>query len=417
MRNRDHQPHRSWQRSSARACVAVLGLIVVVVSQLAATPTPATAAAVEASAGVSHKEPTIRLKLIGTSFTQVYTDGVRWAVYEPREGVTRIMDTIKGTSITRPDPEGCAGGLLAIGGGEMLYACSDPECPEAGDACRVKATEQQCPPSGQSGGCTTATTENYEVGRWIVEDIASGAQHQVNIGKGLPTYSDKQLTFVSGLDAIGSHWAIGGANGRFFVDWHTGHIVYERGKNGDAEAGEEPASADLDYENLDSEALLTPLCRPLARGVVSVQEPTINLVLPRYFPSTYGPPFMIQAQFKPYDHTPDYLQRCGSTQEELIPEIGGSEGQLGGGVLSGYRRLWRLNAHERPWLSQSYLLTGASTRSPLRSQQHTSTMVFETIERPVATQLGPHREGAPTERGPDFYAVWARRLPWANARR
>lgn len=36
-------------------------------------------------------------------------------------GVTRIMDTVKGTTRTRSDPEGCAGGLLAIGGEEILY--------------------------------------------------------------------------------------------------------------------------------------------------------------------------------------------------------------------------------------------------------------------------------------------------------
>ena len=136
------------------------------------------AASTGASAAGSHNEPTIRLKRIGTSYTPVYTDGVRWAVYEPTEGVTRVMDTITGTSTTRPDPDGCAGGLIAVGGGEILYACSDHECPEATDACVISPVQTIGQPYQRS----------YEIGRWIVEDVTSGAEQQLNAGKGLPPY-------------------------------------------------------------------------------------------------------------------------------------------------------------------------------------------------------------------------------------
>ncbi len=399
MRKGDIRADRLWQPSQARACVAVLGLIAVLAWQVGASPTPAAAAA--STRVSSHNEPTIRLKLIGTSYTQVYTDGVRWAVYEPTAGVTRIMDTIKGTSTTRPDPEGCAGGLLAIGGGEILYACSDPECPEAADACRIEKLEKQ-----------------REIGRWVVEDIASGAQHLLaEGGEGLPV---DVFGGLSGLDAIGSEWAVGGiatpfGGVRFFLDWHSAHIIYEREKEGEAEAGEEPTSANTDYENLDSEALLTPLCRPLTRPLAPTQE---RLALPRYFPTKYVPPFMIQEHINLSEvRQHAYLQRCGSTREELIPEIGTWEGQLGSGVLTGFRRLWRLNPHGRPWLGQSYRLMGPSKKSTAREVGHTSTMVFDTIEQPVPTKQEPHPEGAPTERGPGFYAVWVGRLPWVNVGR
>ncbi len=130
----------------ASICVAMCALV-------ATCMTAAPALAARSADG--RREPAIRLKLIGTSYSRVYTDGVRWAVYEPTEGVTRIMDTVRGTSTTRPDPEGCAGGLVAVGGGEMLYDCSDPECPEAADVCLLMKAEIVCPPVAAGTTCHT----------------------------------------------------------------------------------------------------------------------------------------------------------------------------------------------------------------------------------------------------------------------
>ncbi len=182
-----------------RICVvlALVGLVAFGVSMGAS----GAVASIRSKHAVSPKEPTIHLKQIGTSYTRVYTDGVRWAVYEPTEGVTRIMDTVRGTSTTRPDPEGCAGGLIAVGGGEILYACSDSQCAEAADVC---LPEQQCPPPRQIFYCSERS--KYESGRWTVEDLTSGAQYPLNIGKGLPPYVTR---YGDGI----SHWTRSEANG------------------------------------------------------------------------------------------------------------------------------------------------------------------------------------------------------------
>lgn len=311
--------------------VAICGLVGACLAGLVVAPT---VTATLATSG-KHKtsEPRIRLKLIGTSYTPVYTDGVRWAVYEPTEGVTRIMDTIKGTSTTRPDPEGCAGGLVAIGGGEMFYACSDLECPEAADNCLLKVPETFCPPAVAGTSCVTEMVPSgYEIGRWIVEDIASGAQHLLNIGKGLPTSNRRDVESESELTGIGSQWAASASGwGAYFVNWHTGQVIYER---------KEPTSADRDYENLDSEALLVPLCSPFTRSL----EPTgPGIEGPRYLSLTYEPPFLVEDRFiglRAYA----YLRRCGSSRTEPIPvELGGPFK----GVLVGVHHLRRLNAHGR----------------------------------------------------------------------
>jgi hypothetical protein len=397
----------------ARACVAVLSLLAVLGWQASSSAAPAAAA--KTKSGL--REPAIRLHMIGTSSSRLHTDGVRWAVYEPTEGVTRIMNTVKGYAVNRPDPPGCTGGLLAIGGGEILYACSDPECPEGLDACLLKTPETFCPPAVAGTSCRVVMVSNgYETGRWIVEDIASGMQHQVAIGRGLPARAEEyapEREVLSALEAIGSQWAAGEASGggRFFVDWHTGHVIFEEGKQGEAEASEEPESANLNYENLDSEALLAPLCPPLKRGLAPSGIKQSN---GRYFRSSYGPPFMVEERFKLSEvHHHAFLRRCGSTREELISELsGGWEELIGDGVLSGSHRLWRLNAHKRPWLGRSYRLVVPPQSREARevSVGHTSTMVFETIE----PTPGPDefREGAPTGHSPERYEIWVGRLPW-----
>lgn len=66
---------------------------------------------------------------IGTSVGSV------WFAYEPRVGVTRIIDTKTGHRFKLADPSGCAGGLATVGAGQLLYRCSDPLCPNEGSSC------------------------------------------------------------------------------------------------------------------------------------------------------------------------------------------------------------------------------------------------------------------------------------------
>lgn len=291
-----------WPWWRGRVCALTVGVSVLLVGGLAVSARPAAAArAHPAKARHGHREPSIGLHRIGVSSTLVYTDGVRWAVYEPRAGVTRVMDTRTHTSSTRPDPEGCAGGLLAVGGGEILYACSDPQCPEALDACRVPGQEE----------------ETLETGRWVVEDVASGVQHPVDVGMGLPVVR-RENGDLSGLFAIGSQWAVGTTASRFgqsffFLDWRTGRVLED-----------EPRSAAVDYENLDSEALLTPMCRPLRRGFAPIIE---GLASPLFFqPSVYAPPFLVEQRYgEGFSNDHLYLRRCGATREEVVPNLPSSE--------------------------------------------------------------------------------------------
>jgi hypothetical protein len=391
----------------ASTCIALCALIgacmmtsATVPDAHAASATPEAHGSRSPQRGHKQREPTIRLKPIGTSYTPVYTDGVRWAVYEPTEGVTRVMDTVKGTSTTHPDPEGCAGGLIAIGGGEMLYDCSDPECPKAADVCLLMKPEIVCPPVAAGTTChTDMVPTGYETGRWVVEDIASGAQHLLNVGKGLPTFSQRDVENESQLSAIGSQWA---RSGSYFVNWHTGQVIYE---------DKEPASADRDYEDLNSEALLVPLCAPFARRLEPVGP---GLERSRYQPLSYELPFMVESRLiglRSYQ----YLRRCGSTRVEPLQK---ESGVLGGLLFFRQERLARLHPHGRPWLGRSYRIAGPS-RQPFASIVGvTSTMVVETVaRRETASEPASPQSGAPHERGERLMKVWAGRLPWTNATR
>jgi hypothetical protein len=366
--------------------------LLIALAWVAAASSAASASTTHASTARSKNEPTIRLKPIGTSYTQVYTDGVRWAVYEPTEGATRIIDTIKGASTTRPDPEGCAGGLIAVGGGEILYACSDPECAEAADACVISPVHTVGEQPYKSP---------YELGRWVVEDAASGAEHQLNIGKGLPPYRTRYGDFTGRLEAIGSQWAAS-ASRSYFVNWHTGQVVEEE---------EEPSSANRYYDNLNSEALFAPLCSPLELSPYPAGVEYENA--PRYDPFEYSPPFMIERRYRSSDFRfHPYLRRCGSTRAKPLPE--GAD--LGDGLLfsGGRDRVSRLNPRGPSWFGQSYRIVEPSKHRSIGSGT-TSTMAFEVVAtRATTSEPKTFREGAPGDRGPNLYDVWVGRLPWAR---
>ncbi len=112
-----------------------------------------------AAPGASGGAP--RPRLVGTAVTSLYSDGVRWAAYEPMPGTTRIMDARTGRWTTRRDPEGCARGLVAVGSGYLLYWCGTNR------PCQVGFAED--------GGCALVNAhESYLYTNYVVEDIATG---------------------------------------------------------------------------------------------------------------------------------------------------------------------------------------------------------------------------------------------------
>lgn len=368
MRKRDAQADTSW-RPCPRVPVAALSLVVLLAG-LGASPAPAAAVRLTvAKAASAHKEPVIRLKLIGNSYTAVYTDGVRWAVYEPSAGVTRILNTIKGTTTIRPAPEGCTGGLIAIGGGEILYACANPECPNHAHSCPIEPREE------------------YENTRFVVEDITTGAQHPLAGENHLPTSNVGVEGGPGILEAIGHEWAQGATSGHngtsiWFVNWHTGAVEREASSSGDAAF----------FADLDSAELLQPLCAPLTRPANSVSA------APAVAPAQYEPPFAVIGPLG-YEQVFLQLRRCGSRMHMLLPEGGpyASSVQLGGGILSwlgsgkrghytryGGAYLTKLYAHDRAWHGPFYRVAGLPAMKVLKTEtppmlQHTSNMVFATV--------------------------------------
>lgn len=327
------------------------------------------------------RSPTIKMKLLGTVVAEpdkpefygaLYTDGVRWAAYEPTPDMTRIIDTRTGGSVNRPDPVGCNGQLVAVGGGELLYACANPECPGEAERCPVKSTEQ--------------FTEQYETTRYVVEDIVGAGQHPLVGENRLPTGSVANEGGPGLLVAIGRQWAQGEVGthfgiATFFANWHTGVIESEERTLADAAF----------YENLNSRDLLQSLCEPLTRPVSKGLGP------PPFAPIQYKFPFAVIGPLG-YEQVPLELRRCGKNKSVPLPESGpyASSVQLDSRVLSwvgsgskkttrkGSAYVTRLLPHSQSWHGKFYELTGWSSAkvhsyTPLIIQ-HTATMIFATVK-------------------------------------
>jgi hypothetical protein len=321
----------------------------------------------------SSKLKTIHLKLLGkvapgleNRAGWLYTDGVRWAAYEQVAGTTRIIDTKTGHTSSRPDPEGCSGGLIAVGGGEILYKCANPECPR------------------QIYLCDITPQSNYATARLVVEDIATGRQVPVAGESQLPSHADDGYGGPSEMEAIGSNWAMGRwysyrANVVFFVNWHTGVMVSQE---------EGPVKSDEDVENLNSATLIQSLCPSLKRP--RTENPYSSGA---YAPVSYESPFALagtNSANTDAEDVPLQLLRCGSHRHELLPENGGSA-QLGGDVLSWFGGekeghhsaiyVTRLYPHRTQWHGTLYRVSRlAEHLYPSNALiQHTSTMIFATV--------------------------------------
>lgn len=391
-----------WVR---RTPLPVLPVMPVMPVLLCALVTAASAMAGPPVAGAAKAEPTLKMKLLGTAvikpnpnrpdfYGALYTDGVRWAAYEPTMGTTRIINTITSGAVNRPDPVGCNGQLIAVGGGKLLYACANPECPGEAELCTVKSTEQ--------------STREYETTRYVIEDIIGAAQHPMAGENHLPTGSTANEGGSGIIDAIGKEWAEGSigthfGTATFFVNWHTG--VMEK---------EEPALGDATfYEDLNSRELLQSLCEPLARPVSD------DSGSPPFAPIQYESPFAVIGPLG-YEQVLLQLHRCGSDRRMLLPEGGpyASSVQLGGGVLSwvgsgnrgnyiknGGAYVTQMLPRSRNWHGPLYRLKLPNPKILTEYTpfilQHTSTMVFATVE----------------PEGSQYSRVYYSRLPWASAGR
>ena len=329
-------------------------------------------------AATSSASTALHLKRIGTSYGPLITDGVRWAAYQPTKSTTRVIDARTGHSLERADPAGCtvtgfglnSGGLVAVGGGDLLYLCEDKGCKYPYEGCEIP------------GGFWSV--------RWVIESAATDVTTEITrvpreSGQGpVPT-------------AVGATWLKVNEyfyrdGNRYFLDWHTGQTVH---------LSESPESV-LDLNAL---SLVRPLCRPIVGIPIRPGGPEQEVLEP-----LYSPPFAVEDREVRQRGGPSAfgnevaLRRCASGKKErpsLTPH--GVEGrmesaQLGGGVASwiapGVNRFFvvmyvtRLKRTGREWHGPVYWLTGP--RFPKGESEpvgtlvrgkwtlaHTSTTVYE----------------------------------------
>ncbi|MEA2372720.1 MAG: hypothetical protein QOH12_3114 [Solirubrobacteraceae bacterium] len=265
--------------------------------------------------------PSVPLRLVyAHAFSAVMTDGVRYAAFEPTAGTTRLIDATTGAVVDRPDPAGCAGGLVGVGSNELLYSCSPPGCvpPVLGPV---------------SGGlvmfaCATAPTPPYARVLYVVEDIAGGALH-VAVG------SDRILAGGGGeypaFDRIGSQWLSSPFVGnhvyvRLYLNWHTGQQMTDN---------TEPRSSAGSAEDLDAPKLLKALCAPLRRTAQADDVDTTSA----FFPFAYSGPFGASLTTGRLQ-----LRRCGSARVAQLPGAGVTQFQLSGGAIA-----WATFSRQSPY--------------------------------------------------------------------
>lgn len=368
--------------------IALCGLVAIYITETAAAASAQTRRQ-EASASVKHTTPpmvgTVHMKLLARispplpehSFregaTGLVTDGGRWAAYEPVLGTTRLIDTMNGRSVDRPDPEGCAGGLAAAGDGELLYECEDPECPNSARFCMTPISKSVEP--------------LYWSRRYVAQDIESGSNHIV-AGTSHFTLPPKEGFF---LTEIGANWIFGGVlssnyheHVTFFLNWRTGRVV-------------QPTHMPKAFWNLNAEGLTQPVCAPLrwtsGNFLFASEGPfaVTGIELPE--PGPQG------TRSKPLR-----LLRCGSHSEEILTgrtPPSSSSVQLGGGVVSWVGSavisektfgssetmyMTRLHSRGRPWHGRDYRLAIPKPAHRDISLQHTSTEVFvsaSTVGKPT----------------------------------
>ena len=298
------------------------------------------------------------------------TDGNRWAAFEPARGTTRITDARTGRTVQRPDPTGCEGRLVAVGGGELLYRCDVAQCP----ADETRIAPDACVPA--DGSPTYATV------RYVLEDAATGAVHPIVGADRLAMGTDGTASFPA-LENVGARWVqgIGGAYHSasvFFIDWHTGRMV-------SAEPNGGPYAVDLDQPEV-----LAPQCSDLGAAQSALQD--VDLYGTTFAPFTADTRFALNNDLRA-PSKPE-LRQCGSRRSVVLdgplshhyPQAGTP--QLGGGIATwavsmpyGGMRAYatRLDAHRGQWHRGISSYRG---RAPALLN-HTSTRIYDSAGDPT----------------------------------
>ena len=226
------------------------------------------------------------LRSLVVARSPAFTDGERVAAFQIGDRSAAVLDD-RGPRRTVLAPVECARPhLVAAGDGLLLWDCRPGTLEIAGGA----------------------QVHDLRVQRWRVGRSAPVAgQSEIPIGAG---------GALTTFDAVGGRWISGLHSGnrivdRVFVDWRTGRHVF-------ANAVDAPS---LTF-SLGAPALLTPVCRPLARRRTDAYDGPVHA------PFAYDPPWGITATGERL-----LVMRCGGrTTSRRTRE--GTHHQLGGGVLS-----------------------------------------------------------------------------------
>ena len=310
----------------------------------------------------SHLESRLlRLHPIAVAEAPIRADQ-RWAVYPRTPTSFVLIDSRSGKRVERANPPGCAHGLTALGGNELLFACTQPTC---------------------SAIC--------EQGNWslraVIENAVTGAVSEIT-----------RLPFRGRpgpvLMRIGENWIEVGefeyrVSHRYFVNWHTGEL-------------RDPDEASYTYVGLDGSSPMRRYCAPLSRLPASAGAPD------EY--DGYGAETAVRYPFalENYERTP-VLRRCGSEREERLPWAETLDPTVTGGIASWGQFVTRLHAHGHRWHGPIYgLKTFGSRRFPAvapgasKIVANTATTIY--ISRPLPWDPRP---GA-AEPGWEIYAAHMR---------
>jgi hypothetical protein len=302
----------------------------------------------------------LRLHPIAVAKNPILADE-RWAVYQHTATSFVLIDSRSGRRIERANPSGCANGLTALGGNELLFSCTAPAC--------------------------SATCDE---GSWslraVIENIVTGAVSEI---RRLPFRGEPGPVLMR----IGENWIELGefeykVTHRYFVNWRTGEV-------------RDPDEASDTYVDLDGSSPMRRYCAPLSRLPASLGGPAPD----EY--GGYGAEAAVRYPFdlENYNRIP-VLRRCGTAREERLPRVETLYPTVTAGIASWGQFVTRLHAHGRRWHGPIYgVKTFPSRRFPATEPgaseiiANTATTIY--VSRPLPWNPRP---GAP-EAGWEIYAV------------
>ncbi len=219
---------------------------------------------------------------MGSAIGQVETDGVRYAAYESDTQTTRVIDTQSRTSFDVGTPPGCANtnagayGLVSVGGGQLLWKCSDFTAMLLD--LETRSLHAPAPIAGPSflGYFEAARVGAYWVELWHEDSIAR-----------------RSLSYAA--------------------NWRTGAMVWVPGSKTRA-------------VDLDSPDLTVRMCDPLRRSIL---ESGLGGETPRQYDRyDYEPPYGMRMRDSNL-----VLERCGK-RRKVLARGGLFDFQLAGGVAT-----------------------------------------------------------------------------------